>query len=105
MSSNIRIVERTYLQYVAPSHGEGRYLEVCIGESDGTPSQAEPDPLVKILETDDYKMWLEIRTTEGHFRIALAELESAIAAAKKGVFSERRFDQEISPSLASNSSL
>jgi hypothetical protein len=103
MTKVTRIVDSTYLQFVAPGDGGGRFLEVCIGENNGTFPYIEPYPLAKILETDDYKMWLEIETPNGCIRLALAELESAIATAKQGgVFSERRFDEEISPPLAPN---
>ena len=103
MTKDTRIVDSTYLQFIAPGDGGGRYLEVCIGENNRTYPVIEPYPFAKILETDDYKMWLEIETRDGCIRIALTEIEAAIATAKQGgVFSERRFDEEISPPLAPN---
>jgi hypothetical protein len=95
MTKDTRIVNSTYLQFVAPGDGGGRFLEVCIGEKDGTFPYIEPYPLAKILETDDYKMWLEVETRDGCIRLALAELVSAIATAKQGgVYCERRFNEE-----------
>ncbi len=105
MTKDTLIVDSTYLQYVAPRDGDGRFLEICIGENNGTFPYVEPYPLAKILETDDYRMWLEIETRHGFIRLALAELESAIKIAKQGgVFSERRFNEELSPPLAPNPS-
>lgn len=56
MTKVARTVDSTYLQFVAPGDGGGRFLEVCIGENDGTFPVIEPYPFAKILETDDYKM-------------------------------------------------
>ena len=96
MANSARIVEKTHLQFIA-GHEEGRSLEICIANPDGSLSADRPYPLATILETDDFQKWLQIELPQGTVRLALPELERAIAASRDGVFSERRWLQELCP--------
>jgi hypothetical protein len=96
MPRSPRIVEKTRLQFLA-GHEEGRSLEICLANPDSSLSTDSPYPLATILETDDYRKWVEIVLPQGIFRLDLCELERAISAAKEGVFSERRWLDELCP--------
>jgi hypothetical protein len=96
MASSRQVVDQTYLQFIA-GHEDGRSLEICIASADGSLLPESPYPLATILETDDYKQWLELESPKGTVRLLLIELERAIAAAKDGVFSERRWLEELCP--------
>lgn len=91
-----RVVDKLFFQYLAGAE-EGRSLEICLANPDGTLSSEEPYPLAVILETDDSFMGLELTLPQGRFLISPSEMERAIAAAREGVFSERRWLEELCP--------
>jgi hypothetical protein len=91
-----QVVDRTCLQFVA-GHEAGRSLEICIADPDGSASGEPPYPLATIVESDDNRKWLVFESPRGTVRLSLEELERAISAARDGVFSERRWLEEMCP--------
>ena len=92
-----RSINRLCFQYVA-GPDNGRWLELCIARDDGSLSNDQPYPLASIVETDDYQMWIEVQLPEGLYRVKLEELERGISEARRGgIFSERRYNDELYP--------